>query len=241
MPSATLDQNSSLPAVSKNILSDQQIAETTSQLVDNTREITGKITDLTDNSLKVEAKVVDIAKISEASAVDQLPKTTKTYNVSVNGQTEFPNFKMKDFRVGQTARVFSNDLIYKTDNLTAVKIIPFAETAQNPAAAGIQQKLISGRVEKIESSTLTIKSFGAGADQKEYTVSVSDKTKLLKIKLTPTDSSQKSFKQEQVEIKLADIRAGDAVNVFPTQDMGDKTEFEAVSVTVIPLAPAQEK
>lgn len=236
MPSAAPGQNASLPVGSK--LSDQQVAETTSLLVDNTREITGKITELADNSMKIEAEIVDLAKISEAPAVDQLPKVAKTYRVSVNDKTEFPNFKIKDFRAGQTARVFSDELVYKTDNLTAAKIIPFAEPAQNSATAGNQPKIVSGRVEKIEANALTMKSLESAADQKEYTVNVSDKTKFLKINVTPAGSSNKNFKQEQVEIKLADIKQGDAVNVLPTQNAGDNTKFEAASVTVIPLPPA---
>jgi len=234
MPSGASNQNQAPGAASTKVLTDDQIRETTAQLTDNTREIDGKITGLSENSMNVETQVVDISKISEAAAIDQLPKIKKTFKVSVNDQTELPNLKMKDFQVGQTVKVFSNELIYKTDNLTAAKIIPY--TAQ---AATDSQKLkpVAGKVENINADSVVIKSIGA--DQKEYTVKVNANTKLFQAKVTPVNQDKNNLKTEQIAIKLSDIKQNDTVAVMPVKDIGNSSEFEATSITVIPLAPSK--
>jgi len=232
MPSGIPDQNQAPGVAPTKALTDEQIKEATAQLTENTKEIDGKITGLTENSMNVEAQIVDISKISEAPAIDQLPKIKKTFKVAVNDQTELPNFKMKDFQVGQTAKVFSNELVYKTDSLTAAKIIPYTEQV---AADSQKPKPVSGRVESINSNVLVIKSLDA--DQKEYTVRTNAGTKFFKVKVTSVDPDKKNFKTEQLEIKLSDILQNDAIEAVPAKDFGSSSEFEAASVTVLPLAP----
>ena len=94
-----MNQNTPAPEKSK---IDALLAEKTKiQLVDNTREITGKITQISENTLKVEADVVNIPKILEAESVNKLPVAKKTFTVKTDDKTEFFGLKFQELKVGK--------------------------------------------------------------------------------------------------------------------------------------------
>ncbi len=194
-------------------------------LKEEMREITGKVAEVSENSLAVEGDIVDLAKIKEATSVDNLPKTKKTYHISFNSKTEFLGKQAKDIKTDDSINVLANELVYQASNLTATRIIcPFITNATASA------KPVSGTIEKIDGSVITIKSTQEG-DAKTYNIQITGKTKLFKNEFEPV---------KETVIKLSDIKTGDVVIASPTEAIGDKTSFEAGTLRLMIYPPAKQ-
>jgi len=94
---------------------------------------------------------------------------------------------------------------------------------------------VSGLVEKIDGNTLTVKSFSFG-EQKSFTVKVTDNTKIIKRELLTTPPKAEEGKPispfKETDAKLSDIRENDNINVEASENIKDKTEFEAKTVYI---------
>lgn len=97
----------------------------------NTKFITGKVLQISGDTLKVEADVLDWNRMKEIAASPELsrqyqnkmaPTIKKTYSVSVNSETNFLSNKFSDIKAGDTILVNAKELVYQTDNLTALGI-----------------------------------------------------------------------------------------------------------------------
>ena len=96
---------------------------------------------------------------------------------------------------------------------------------------------INGTVSKIDGNTLTVDAFFFG-EQKTYTVTVSDNTKIFKREMVtppakPTDANAappSPFKD--TDAKLSDIREKDNVMIDSADNIKDKTAFEAKDIYV---------
>lgn len=102
-----------------------------SSLQQNVKFIIGKVLQISGSDLKVEADVPDWEKMKEIAASPELsrqyqnkmaPTTKKTYSVSVIGETKFLGNKLSDIMAGDTILVNVKELVYQTDNLTALEI-----------------------------------------------------------------------------------------------------------------------
>lgn len=115
------EQITTVSAVENEIISQQQ----------NINFITGKVLQISGDTLKVEADVPDWNKMKEIASSPELsrqyqnkmsPTIKKIYSVSVTGETNFPSNKFSDIKAGDTIRVNAKELVYQTDNLTALGI-----------------------------------------------------------------------------------------------------------------------
>lgn len=94
-------------------------------LIKNTKSVAGTVQGTEGNSLILEAEVVDLPIIShaESSNYKDIPKTKKIFRVAVNDKTEYKDKKVAEIKAGDFIAVVSGDLVYKTDQLTALTII----------------------------------------------------------------------------------------------------------------------
>jgi hypothetical protein len=115
------EQGSTVDVVKKEIDNQQQ----------NVNFIAGKVLQISGDTLKVEADISDWNKMKEIASSPELsqqyqnkmaPTIKKTYSVSVTGETKFLSNKFSDIKVGDTILVNAKELVYQTDNLTALGI-----------------------------------------------------------------------------------------------------------------------
>jgi hypothetical protein len=94
---------------------------------------------------------------------------------------------------------------------------------------------IFGKVEKIEGKTLTVKAFFFG-DQKTYTVTVGGATKIKKKeakKELPKSEEGKPIEPfAYTDAGFSDIRQNDNVSIDASENIRDKTDFEAKTIFI---------
>ena len=104
---------------------------------------------------------------------------------------------------------------------------------------------VSGTVEKVGENTLTVKDLFFG-EEKIYTIKVTENTKIVKAEMLENPPEPKEgeeiaspFKEE--EASFSDIKEGDNVLVGASENVKDKTEFEATFITIevmnLPIPP----
>lgn len=98
--------------------------------------------------------------------------------------------------------------------------------------------IISGKIESVKGNILTFKAFIFG-EEKIFQVSVTKDTKITKRKANQSQSEEK-------EVRLEDIRSGENAVIEASENVKDKTEFEAKLVLVLeipapPESPGIEK
>jgi hypothetical protein len=207
-------------------LSDSLVEDIKNDLLQNTRELIGKVTKVDGQSITIEAEVVDLGKIAEAESADydKLPKITKTFIVQTDSKTDFPGLKLGQIKAGTLVRVVAVDSIYQSDKLLAEQFIaPYVTSFE-------KMGFITVKLESIDSGGV-LKAKGASKDdQNEYTIRTTENTKFVKME---------SVNNEGVlsDIKLSDIKAGDFLTISaPEKDMQGKTDITAkvITLTVIP-------
>ncbi|MFA6193904.1 MAG: hypothetical protein WC726_03540 [Parcubacteria group bacterium] len=205
-----------------------------STLTSNTKEITGKITAKTDNSLTVEAEVADLSKLSGvpeeklAGDTNALPKTKKTYKVSVNGQTQYPSMKFQDLSVGDQVIVRTNESVYQADSLTASEIlvigrgnISFAEMVKELKYIVGQVKEASDKYVVVETQQLDVSKIKISDPKEADLQNVPKMTKNYKVFI----DSETSFLGSPDAIKV-----GDVIKAYSAKPVSSVTEFTAVKV-----------
>lgn len=201
-------------------LPDYLVETTKKDLIDNTKDITGEVNQVKNNVLTIDAEVVDLDKIAEATSaeVKDLPKIKKTFNVLTDSKTEFLSFKLDQIKSGDPVKAYFDSSVYDKSDLTATKIsCPFVSSPSTSV------KFVSGKVEKINGNTISIKS-NSPNNQKTYTITLTDKTKVTKIEVQPP---------KETAISLSDIKVGDGVTAVSSEVIGDKTSFEAIILQMI--------
>jgi hypothetical protein len=122
----------------------------------------------------------------------------------------------------------------------------FSETSTLPDISKIpipdEITSISGTVEKIEGTTLTVKANVLG-EERTYTVTAGDNTKIEKKKL---DTNLKPEKGEPYNsyivtaAKFSDIRQNDTVSIEAGGSIKDKTSFEASTISIMISNPSNQ-
>lgn len=94
---------------------------------------------------------------------------------------------------------------------------------------------ISGSVEKIEGKTLTVKAFFFG-EEKTYAVTAGDATKIQKSEMKkeiPKPEEGKPFEPFTLtDASFSDIRQNDNLTIEASENIKDKTSFEAKAITI---------
>lgn len=110
-----------------------------------------------------------------------------------------------------------------------------ADDAKTAAANKIfipaQMMGITGKVIKIEGNNLTVKVVFPGGE-KDYSVKVADNAKIVKKELTKENVASATA---ETPINLSDIKENDAILAIASEDIKDKTEFEAKALTIMVL------
>ncbi|MFA5925981.1 MAG: hypothetical protein WC831_03515 [Parcubacteria group bacterium] len=156
--------------IKKDTLNDQKAALSSpfsvkavqNTITDNTRKIKGVITAKNENLLDVEAEIVDFSKLpmlkeeSLLGSENSLPKIKKDYKVAVNDKTQYPSMEYENLSVGMKVSVTSDELVYKSDDLTASEIIiPVAVKA--PLGDFLKaEKKINGQVKEMNNKYLIV-------------------------------------------------------------------------------------
>lgn len=97
----------------------------------NVKHIEGRLISVSGNNLTVEADMPDWEKMKEINASKKSPTEKpgsaptykKTYTVTINAETKFTANKLDGIKAGDTIGVASKELVYETDNLTAVFVV----------------------------------------------------------------------------------------------------------------------
>lgn len=214
-----------------------------STLTSSTKEITGKITAKIGNSFTMDVEIVDLSKLASTKEeyltgdTASLPKTKKTYNVSVNDQTQYPSRSFQDLSVGDQAVIKTNELVYQADILTASEImiigkgdIPFAEIMK-------EMKYIAGQVKETNDKYLVVEVIQMDTSKVSDPKTADPKTvpKITKNYKIFIDSKT-SFAGSQDAIKVGNvIKAYSDKPVFPV------TEFTATKIEGPIQLPAPAK
>jgi hypothetical protein len=94
---------------------------------------------------------------------------------------------------------------------------------------------ISGTVEKIEGKTITVKAFFFG-EQKTYTVTVGDATKIQKSEMKKEISKPEEGKPVEpftlTDASFSDIRQNDSLSIEASENIKDKTSFVAKTISI---------
>jgi len=130
----------------------------------------------------------------------------------------------------------------KTENLSSVPRISSLPNFPQIATPPDEVLIISGKVEKIEGSNLTVKALFYGRE-KTYLVKIANSTKLIEREMIanppPPEPGKSLYPFTEREIKLTDIGVGDNIIAEASENIKDKTEFEAktIDLTVMPAVP----
>lgn len=215
-------------------LPDYLVEAAKNDLISDTKEIIGTVLEVKNNLLSVEAEIVNLEKIADAESTDivVLPKVKKIFSVTANEKTEFLSVKLGDVKPDGQIQVFSDDLIYKTDKITATKInYPYA------AKADSGQKFVGGKVKEIKNNILTLAAMSAdGKETGTYSVKIGKDTKFIKKEFSAVVSENKEFAPQPpkiTEIGVDEIKIGDVVVVLSNDPIGEKKEFEAIEIDKI--------
>jgi uncharacterized protein YneF (UPF0154 family) len=94
---------------------------------------------------------------------------------------------------------------------------------------------IGGSIEKINGNTIAINA-SLYVERKKYTVKVVDSTKIIKRKISQNPTIPKEGKIsdpfEETEIKLSDLRVNDSIGIVSSENIKDKTSFEAKIISL---------
>ena len=181
-------------------------------------DVGGTIVSFSDNQVGVQASVPDLAKLKDLTAddlnkpVDSFPQMEKTFKVTFNDQTNFSVKKPADFMVGENIIIFTDDLIYKTDTLTAKKVLYPAPPKDNN-----KLNFIGGKIKEIGNNfltveTTTLKSADSSAAQ------------------PPAGKEYKVLTDSNTAFALKAAKAGDMIVAFSPDQLADKSEFTAVKI-----------
>jgi len=95
--------------------------------------VSGKVLSNSGGKLTIEGDLVDWHKIKEMAAAGQFsgdspakkpaPSFKKTFEVTIDNQTQFSANNLVDIKAGDTIMVTAKELVYETDKLTATLII----------------------------------------------------------------------------------------------------------------------
>ncbi|MDI6777876.1 MAG: hypothetical protein QMD77_01685 [Patescibacteria group bacterium] len=213
-------------------LSDEVVEQRKSELIANTRELTGTVASVSGSTLKVEAEIVNLEKIKETAADDPetFAKTKKNFSVATNDKTEFLSKKLVDIREGDSILVYTNDAVYTLDNITATRIVSPVVSAEDAATPG--PKFVSGKAAKIENNVMTVTAISKdGKEEGSYVVKIAAGTKITKREF--------SNPPKDTEIKLSDIKQGDGVMALAAEAIGNRTSFEATEI-ILMIAPPKK-
>jgi hypothetical protein len=217
-------------SLGKVALSDEVVAERKAYFIADTKDLVGTVTEVSGNTIKIEAEIVDLEKIKEATVdnVQTFAKTKKIFSVAVNDQTEFLSAKLGDIKPGGQIKILSNDLVYKTDKITATKInFPYSA---NPVSG---EKFVSGKVKEKGSDTWTISAVSKEGKETGvvYSVKINKYTKFTRKDLA-------SQPPKDTAISVGDIKSGDSVVALAPGPIGDRKEFEAIEILIL-VSPAK--
>ncbi|MDD3487082.1 MAG: hypothetical protein PHF35_01730 [Candidatus Moranbacteria bacterium] len=95
-------------------------------IINQTNIIKGVITKKEGDALWVEADVVDLRNLAKGDlspeGMKNLPTVKKTFEVAINGKTEFESITKDELAKDMKVGVFAEELVYKVEKLTALKI-----------------------------------------------------------------------------------------------------------------------
>ena len=214
-----------------------KVAATEKTISENIKDISGKITAVSGKTLTIEADIVDFSKLADlpdedlAKPIDAFPKTKKSYQVLLSDKTETSGKGIDMILAGDAIKVFANELVYKTSNLTAAKIV-LSEAAK---ASGVEIKIVGGKIKEINDKFLVIES------------KIVDYSKVTDIKsLDPKsipfiDKTYKVLINDKTEFsdkKLKELKVGDGGVFSSATPLADVTEFTAIKiVSPVPAPP----
>lgn len=104
---------------------------------------------------------------------------------------------------------------------------------------------VSGQISKIDGNTLVVKSSSFG-EEKSYTVKVVDGTKIVKREIITSPPEAKEGKPaspfKTTDAKLSDLEENSFINVEASENIKNKSEFEAkivyIEIMNMPVPPA---
>ena len=183
-------------------------------------------------------EIISISKDEDFDkTINTLPKTKKIYKVSVADNPEFISKNLKNIAVGDTISIMANELVYKTNDLTAVKVIsPFSSDGQGTSlpATGVKPqdiKSISGKVTQVADNSLTVEAIFLDPEKVKTQKAIDPKNPpTIKKSYKVTVNGNTDFSSK----KLTDIKTGDIVSVFSDTPIFDTTDFVAVKVVALP-------
>ena len=215
-------------------------------LSDNAKDVSGRVTAVSGKVLTVEAEIVDFGKLKDLSEdelskpAETLPKTKKSFQVTIDDKTEFAGKKPEEISAGDSIKVFANELVYKTGNLTAAKVIcPLGGEANKPEQDPRKSvKFVAGRVRQITGNVLSIETVTPDFSKvKAEDIKNMDPKSVPVIKKTYQVSV--NGQTEFPDKKLEDIKTGDIVQAFSDNLVSDVSEFTATKIVFLtpPEAP----
>lgn len=132
-------------------------------LEDSAKEIKGVIASKSGNLLTIQAEIVDFSKLSGLTKealgenISTFPMTKKNYEVSVSDKTQFESLKLGDLSVGMTVVVDSDNLVYKSDQLNALKVVATKPDNLSSSQDFIDQiKTVSGEIKEVNTKYFTV-------------------------------------------------------------------------------------
>lgn len=215
-----------------------RVAATEKTISESVKDISGKITAVSGKTLTIEADIVDFSKLADlpevdlAKPIDTLPQTKKSFQVSTDDKTQFAGKAMEMISVGDTVKIFANELVYETNNLTAAKIV----SSEAAKASGIEIKTVGGKIKEIGDKFLVIES-------KIVDYSKVADIKSLDLKSIPfiIDKTYKVFINDKTEFsdkKLKELKPGDGGIFSSATPLANVTEFTAIKiVSPVPAPP----
>jgi len=203
-------------------------------LEDNTKVIKGVVISKKGNLFTIQAEVVDFLKLSALTEdelhqkITDFPTTKKSYKVLVNDKTQFESLSLENLLEGMTVVVDTENLVYKSDQLNASKIVAVKPEDFSSSKDFIDKiKDISGEIKEINSNYLLV-----GVTWMDYT----------KIK-DPFSGDPKAFpkisknykvlvgdKTQFMDNKLKEFKVGDFVRAFSSAPVYSVNEFTATKI-----------
>ncbi|MFA6285572.1 MAG: hypothetical protein WC643_03545 [Parcubacteria group bacterium] len=231
------------------IASASTISAVQNSIADSTKELEGTVTAKNDNLLTIEAVIVDFSKLSglhdsALKQTDSLPNSKKTFSVKIDANTIFSELKMDDINVGDQVIVFTNNPIYKTDDLTASKVLVTSSSfAKNPSDLNLadyikQDKAIAGPIKTAGDNYFVIESNWIDYSKIDYS-QAKNIGKMDPASVSKITTQYKVFVDDKTVFtnkKFSELKVGDMVAATSDKPTFSVVEFTATKIEG-PLQP----
>ncbi|MFA5871480.1 MAG: hypothetical protein WC858_02045 [Parcubacteria group bacterium] len=203
---------------------------------ENTKELKGSVVSKDRGSMIVEADMVNFPKLSGLSdaalkQADSFPKIKKKLAIAITADTEFP-LKWENIKIGDNVHVFTDNLIYRDEKLTAKKVWVIPNPGLNanfiPSADFSNSvKYIGGAIKEIGNNYFVVEAqwiepSKAGDPQNVDPATAPKISKTYKVLIDSKTVFSKSGKN--------DLRVGDNIDAYSNAPVFSLAEFTATKI-----------